>query len=76
MIRLGYCELVLLYKLLIQVGVFDVGVCDDTRLGAWKVYLMYLMSNVFDVGLFDVFDVELVIQVMSMYILLLYKVVD
>jgi hypothetical protein len=58
------------------VGVFDVGVCDDTRLGDWKVYLMYLMLNVFDVGLFDVFDVELVIQVMSMYILLLHKVVD
>ena len=37
---------------------------------------MYLMLNVFDVGLFDVFDVELIIQVMSMYILLLRKVVD
>jgi hypothetical protein len=58
------------------VDVFDVGLCDDTRLGDWKVYLMYLMLNVFDVGLFDVYDVELVIQVMSMYILLFQKVVD
>ena len=66
----------LLCELSIQVDVFDVGLCDDTRLGDWKVYLMYLMLNVFDVGLFDVFDVELIIQVMSMYILLLRKVVD
>ena len=40
------------------------------------VYLMYLMLNVCDVGLFDVFHGEFVIQVMSMYIVLLYKVVD
>jgi hypothetical protein len=34
------------------------------------------MLDVFEVGLFDVFDVELVIQVMSLYILLFQKVVD
>ena len=37
---------------------------------------MYLMLDVFEVGIFDVVGVELVIQMMSMYILLFQKVVD
>ena len=37
---------------------------------------MCMMLNVIEVGLCDVLVVELVIQVVSMYNLLLYKVVD
>ena len=67
MIWLSYCALVLLCELLVQVGVFGVGSCHDTRY--WKVFLVCLMLDVFEVVVFGVIGVELVVQVMSLCML-------
>ena len=50
----------MLCELSIQMDVFDEGLCGDTRF-----YLMYLVLGVFEVVLFGVVDVGLIVQVMS-----------
>ena len=66
-IGLRHCAVVVLCELLVQVGVFGVGSCHGTR--CWKVCLVCLMLGVFEVVLFGVNGVELVVQVMSVCML-------